>query len=268
MKQAKTCRSLQRQGFTIVELLVVIAIISILMGLLLPAVNMAREAGRRTTCQNNLRQIGIALNAYHQQYQAFPPGGVEWRPPHDHTKRQLAWSAFLLPFLDEQNLYDQLDLQQAFDSPANATAASRIISVYVCPSGERIDSLVDGRGPSDYGGIYGERISSPNSPPKGIMLYDRKIRAAEVRDGLTHTLIIAEDTAWPEGQWINGRNLFDQAFGINQAPKFENDIRSHHPGGANGLLAGGAVRFLTDQTELKIIAALCTRAGGEAVANP
>jgi prepilin-type processing-associated H-X9-DG protein len=89
---------------------------------------------------------------------------------------------------------------------------------------------------------------------------------AEVTDGTSQTLILAEDTAWPDGQWINGRNIFDQAFAINAAPAFENDIRSDHPGGANGLLVDGAVRFLAESTDLDVLAAICTRAGGEPVA--
>jgi prepilin-type processing-associated H-X9-DG protein len=123
--------------------------------------------------------------------------------------------------------------------------------------------LVDGRGPSDYGGIFGERISSPNNPPKGVMLYDVSIPLVLIRDGASHTLIVAEDSMWPDGQWINGRNIFDQAYAINAAPPVENDIRSQHPGGAHALLADGSARFFAESLELNVLAALCTRAGGE-----
>ena len=72
------------------------------------------------------------------------------------------------------------------------------------------------------------------------MIYDRRFTSGEIPDGMPHTLIVAEDTGWSDGQWINGRNIFDQAFAINAAPKYENDIRSDHPGGAQGVLASGA----------------------------
>ncbi|MCA9268369.1 MAG: DUF1559 domain-containing protein, partial [Planctomycetales bacterium] len=197
----------------------------------------------------------------------FPPGGLEWRPPSDPSKRQLAWSAFLLPYLEQQNVYDKLDLNKAFDAPENAAGAATILAVYVCPTSSRGAKLVDGRGPCDYGGIYGERIASPNNPPKGAMLYDQAISIDDIRDGTSNTLIISEDSEWADGQWINGRNLFDQAFAINQAPPYENDIRSQHPGGAQGLLADGSVHFLRETMELTTLAAICTRARGEVVSG-
>jgi len=252
-------------GFTFVELLVVISIIGILMSLLIPAVFAVRQASRRVACTNHLRQIGLALQMHHEQHESFPAGGIEWRPAGDTSKRQLAWSIFLLPFLEQQALYDQIDVNEPFDSRVNAAAAAVVLDVYVCPSSVRGTRLVDGRGPCDYGGIYGERITGPNDPPKGLMIYDRALRDADVPDGLSNTLIVSEDTEWSDGQWINGRNVFDQAFAINAAPAFENDIRSGHPGGANGVMADSAVRFLDEGMSLKVLAAICTRAGGEPV---
>ncbi len=256
------------RGFTLIELLVVIAIIGILVSLTLGGLTAVRESSRRISCANNLHQIGIALQAHHESRGTFPPGGIEWRrSPSDRAKRQLAWSVYLLPYLEQQNVFDALDLRQAFDSPANAPAAATILSVFICPTSPRGVQLTDGRGPCDYGGIYGERIQGPNNPPKGIMIYDHKFTSADVRDGLSNTLIVAEDTEWPDGQWINGRNVFDQAFPINAAPRFENDIRSHHPGGAHAVLASGSVRFLDESMDLQLLAALCTRAGGEPIGS-
>jgi type II secretory pathway pseudopilin PulG len=250
---------------TLVELLVVMAILGLLVGLLLPAVQSARNAARRAGCQNNLRQIGLALHAFHAAHGAFPEGGIEWRPPGNTTRRQISWCAWLLPYLDEAALADSLDLNQAFDSRANAQAAAEILSVFICPAGRRGPVLVEGRGPCDYGGIYGERIASTNQPPKGIMLYDRRISEHEIPDGLSKTLIVAEDTGFADGQWINGRNLFDQAFAVNAAPAWENDIRSDHPGGAQAVLADGSVVFLREDLDLFVLAALCTRAGQEVI---
>lgn len=254
--------SLVRGAFSVVELLVVIAIIGILAGLLLPAVQSVRESARRTTCANNLRQIGIGLNQYNASRRHLPIGCVEWRPFGNTTNRQLAWSAYLLPFVEQENTFRQIKFNMAFDHAENRAAASAVIPVYLCPSTRRPDHI-DGRGRSDYGGIFGERITGPNLPAKGAMLHDVTVTTRDISDGLSNTLIVSEDSSAVDGQWINGRNLFDQAFGINQAPVFENDIRSEHPGGALGCYVDGHVQFLSEQLDLKILAAICTRAGGE-----
>ena len=254
-----------RGGFTLIELLVVMAIISLFMGLLLPAIQSARQSARQIHCRNNLRQIGIALNAHHAAKTSFPVGVVEWRAARERNRRQLAWSAFLLPYLEEQSLYDQLDLTTPFDSLVNQAGAAQVLPVYICPVSERGSQLVDGRGPSDYGGIFGERITSRNDPPQGIMIMDKPVALRQVRDGASHTLIVAEDTRFGDGQWINGRNIFDQAFAINAGPVFENDIRSDHVGGAHGAMADGSVHFLSEETDLLVLAAMCTRAGRETI---
>jgi prepilin-type N-terminal cleavage/methylation domain-containing protein len=252
------------RGFTLVELLVVVALIGVLVALLLPAIQSSRAAARRTTCANNLRQIGIALTAYHTARKQYPVGCVEWRPA-GGSERQLAWSAFLLPFLDEQATYDRLDLSQAFDSATNAQAAAVLIPVFLCPSSTRISPLVNGRGACDYGGVFGERITSPNQPPKGTMLIDTVVTVRQIRDGTAKTLIVAEDSRSPDQQWINGRNIFDQAYAINAAPPIENDIRSEHGAGAHGAMADSSVHFLVETLDARVLAALCTRAGQEAV---
>lgn len=264
-----------RRGFTLVELLVVIAIIGLLTSLLLPAVQAAREAARRSACTNNLRQIGIGLHNYHQALGCFPPGGIEHRSMinpktgklYGTAGRQLAWSLFLLPYVEQEALYRKVDTGKPFDAPENAEAAATILPLYICPSATTQRQLRQGRGPCDYGGIYGERITSPNNPPKGAMLYDRALTVADFTDGTSNTLIVSEDSDFRDGQWINGLNVFDQAYAINKAPAFENDIRSKHPGGANGLFTDASVRFLKETMDLSVLAAICTRAGGEVVSE-
>ena len=254
-------------GFTLVELLVVIAIIGILIGMLLPAVQAVREAAHRTQCANNLRQIGLALHSHHSAMQEFPIGTVEWRFGSDTSQRQLAWSAYLLPYLEQQNVSDQLDLTRAFDAVDNQLAAATVLSVYLCPSTIRETDQPEGRGGCDYGGIFGERINSPNNPPKGTMLIDQAVSICDITDGTSNTLVVSEDSQSPDAQWINGRNIFDQAFPINQAPGFENDIRSEHPQGANGVFCDGSVRFLNESIENETLAAICTRALGEVIGD-
>ena len=257
-----------QRAFTLVELLATMAIVALLVALLLPSVQAARSASRKTTCMNNLRQIGTALLLHHDAFGAFPAGGMEWRPPGNRVNRQLAWSAFLLPFLDERAIYAELNFDLPFDAAENAAPASVIVPTYVCPTSTRGATLVAGRGPCDYGGIFGERITGPNQPPKGAMIYDRAFRLSEFVDGASQTLIVGEDTHWSEGQWINGRNVFDQAYPVNAAPPFENDLRSDHVGGAYGVLADAAVRWLADDTDELALAALCTRAGHDGVRGP
>ena len=255
----------KQRAFTLVELLVVIAIIGILIGMLLPAIQSVRESARSIVCRNNLRQMGLALQNYHSAFMHFPAGVTDWRlcTSFDQTKRNLAWSVFILPQLEQENLYRQLDLSQAFDSPANFEAGSQPVSVYQCPSATRGPRQTDALGIIDYGGIYGERINSRNDPPKGCMIFDDPISISAITDGTSNTLIVAEDSQFSSSQWINGCNVFDQAFAINTAPEVENDIRSNHLGGANGVFADGHVQFLSESIQLYTLGGICSRASGE-----
>jgi prepilin-type N-terminal cleavage/methylation domain-containing protein len=256
--------TLAPRAFTLVELLVVISIIGLLVALLLPAVQAARESARRTSCLNNLRQIGVGLLGFHNVYGHFPEGGVEVRAMVGPQGRQLAWSAYLLPHLEMQSLARRINLKKAFDSPENASAAAEIVPAYLCPSSGRTSYRVSGRGACDYGGIYGERIIG-NNPPNGSMLYDQIIRIRDLTDGAAYTLMVAEDAGSPWGQWINAENVIEVSQAINgrQKPSWDSEIRSRHRGGAHGVLGDGAARFLHEDLDPKILAALCTRRGGE-----
>jgi hypothetical protein len=146
-----------------------------------------------------------------------------------------------------------------------------------------------GRASTDYGGLSGERITpGGNSPPRGMFVdtgyYPPELKTAyaadsqrllprrfafrieDVVDGLETTIAVGEDTHFPDGEWINGNNLFDQSpFPINHAPAIENDLQSDHRGGVMVLMSSGNVRFLDESIDPTILAALCTRSGGEQV---
>src|SRR5262245_55782747 len=123
---------MRRRGFTLVELLVVIAIIGVLVALLLPAVQQAREAARRMTCVNNLKQIGVALHNHHDVKLTFPPGGMN--TGHNGTPCYTTWTVEILPFIEQQALYNQYDQTQLNTAPVNRLVGQQRMVPYECPS--------------------------------------------------------------------------------------------------------------------------------------
>ncbi len=139
-----------KRGFTLIELLVVIAIIAILIALLLPAVQQAREAARRSTCKNNLKQLGLGLHNYHETYKMFPighqyRGNFDGNLTNEHGGSGFAWSFSILPFIDQAPLFEQFNSSLAIASAPNAALTQTVLPIYNCPSDDKPTNR-DGRG--------------------------------------------------------------------------------------------------------------------------
>jgi prepilin-type N-terminal cleavage/methylation domain-containing protein/prepilin-type processing-associated H-X9-DG protein len=194
----------ERRGFTLVELLVVIAIIGVLVALLLPAVQSAREAARRSQCANNLKQMGLALHNYHDTFQRFPFG---W------SDRGAGWTTMLLPYIEQKPLWDTLGFNESnnwdSDNTPNERACGTYIGTFRCPSMGLVPKHVDnqgipGRVPTSYRGVASSTADSDDTSTsvkkrslemldvEGIFFCCSHVRMAEVTDGTSNTFMIGE----------------------------------------------------------------------------
>ncbi|REJ71931.1 MAG: DUF1559 domain-containing protein [Planctomycetota bacterium] len=196
-----------RRGFTLIELLVVIAIIAILIALLLPAVQQAREAARRTQCKNHLKQIGLALHNYHDAHLVFPPGYVAGNvtaadPASAEDGSGFAWGTMILPMMDQASLYNQLNLDLDSRDPANLVAGRTYLPTFRCPSDNANNTFIVTDGTNNYElatanyvGMYGygSVTMAPGNPdPAGVLYRNSSVRIGDITDGTTATILVAE----------------------------------------------------------------------------
>lgn len=199
------------RGFTILELMVTAAIIVVLLSLFLPAIHVARQAARRTQCQNNLKQIGLALTNYHETFECFPPGYVARNvtPEQDfgeETGPGYAWALLLLDFVDQAPLAITIAYDLDAMDPINASAMSTVMPHWLCPSGRAPGAFDVSAGPgiymlssSNYVGMYGfgDLTASPGRPVGGGAFYRNSHTCTwTIGDGLSNTLLVAERSAW------------------------------------------------------------------------
>ena len=290
---------MRNRAFTLIELLVVIAIISMLVSLLLPAVNSARSAARRNGCKNNLRQLGIAMHNHESSFSIFPPG-YEYLESTSGNARGYSWGTHLLPFLEESNLFDQFVMEKPIHDPVNIHPREQHPEVFLCPSdtishegfvpmGDKeqyaMASYVANFGPPDLDETQEQR--------NGVFSRNSEIQTAHIKDGLSNTLMVGERENGPfragasrgnhfayETTWAGAVRdigdptddhghmvLFQTGHTPNHPSSDDRDVSAPHRGFAHFLLCDGSVRAIGETIEFGVYHALGTRAGGEVVAE-
>jgi prepilin-type processing-associated H-X9-DG protein len=224
----------------------------VLIALLLPAVQAAREAARRSQCSNNLKQIGLALHNYHATYNTFPPAYI----PDEDGQPMHSWRVLILPFLEQQMLYEQYDFNEPWDGPNNSQLANTVIETYRCPSSP------EGQATTNYLGISGEGTVFNNGDGSKFQ---------DILDGTSNTVMVAE-VAGANVNWMEPRDFdvttMSTGVGSGAVPRPNVDgasISSFHHGGAQVLMADGSVHFLADTIAPGVLQLLLTRADGQPV---
>jgi len=268
----------RRRGFTLIELLVVIAIIAVLVAILLPAVQQARESARRSQCQNNLKQFGIALHSYHETHGTFPPGTVNGPA----STNWWGWNAFVLPYLDQATTYNALQPDGATMPAATSNPLfQKTYNVYRCPSDPG----------NDINGYFGNYSTSNYVANSAQFGGNTRTRIRDVLDGTSNVIMVAErgynnkvSTRYSIGSIVFGRhtatggtNVFqgkfppnfarmtnsatgiteDNTYGGDSCFRFE--VMSEHVGGVQVVMFDGSVKFINNSISSNPAAwTLCT----------
>ncbi|MDG2127914.1 MAG: DUF1559 domain-containing protein [Fuerstiella sp.] len=265
-------------GFTLIELLVVIAIIAILIALLLPAVQQAREAARRTQCKNNMMQISMALHNYDMSFEMLPPGSVNAAGPIRNVAEgyHMSWIVQQLPLLEQNPLFSSISMDEGAYGGSNAAARQIQMSVFACASDYNFrytDDVAGNVTSSSYAGCFGGDDVPIDVANNGVMFLNSSMQFRGIRDGASNTIMIGEklnpretvDLGWMSGTSATLRNTgvpinrgwdvvnyFSRSDGTPKTPATApNDtstggFSSQHTGGANFALGDGSVRFISE----------------------
>jgi prepilin-type processing-associated H-X9-DG protein len=258
----------KRNAFTLVECLIVIGFVAILIGLMLPAVRNVRGPSERANCVNHLKQMMLALHNMEavglqdspsSKKQARFPKGCFGSPDLNPTER-LSWMVELLPYIEEEKLYQQFNLETAF--AGNQTPAQNIVKIYVCP--------VSAPKPiSNYVAISGIGLNAASQPAKtpgnGFMGYDRFTSRLSIEDDAFSSTIALMETSSKLGSWAQGGPSTLRGFDPTDLPALGKDRQfgGNHESGTNVAFADGSVRFIRDKIDPQILAAAITINGGE-----
>lgn len=275
-----------RRGFTLVELLVVIAIIGILVALLLPAVQAAREAARRSVCQNNVVQIGLALHNYEFTYEKLPAGSLNPDGPirSEPSGRHLGWIVDVLPYLEEGLIYRRFDREAGVYDQANADLRSLQLEILMCPSsGNQFINEAGTAARSSYVGCHNNEEAPISEDNNGLLYLNSAVRYLDITDGTSRTLLISEANTNPEGLgWPSGtratlrntssinadtpwgyRNRSDEEEAAKALPTVVGGFGSTHPGVVVAGFADGSTRMLTESIDETVLRQIGARNDGE-----
>ncbi len=268
-----------RPAFTLVELLVVIAIIGILIGMLLPAVQQVREAARRTSCANNLAQLGLALHNYEFSTEHLPAGVLNEDGPinTEEIGQHVGFLVQLLPYIEQFGIANNFDIAAGTYAAANAPARQMVIPTYLCPSSANAKLNLAGTAAlTNYAGCHHSVETQIDVDNNGLLFLNSKIRYGQIADGTCNTILVGEifpdlsDLGWASGTRASLRNTSAMlnakqrraGQGIVDSIEFVGGFGSSHPGGAQFCLASGAVRLLEFSIDPTLFENLGNRADG------
>lgn len=237
-----TIKQRRRSGMTWGEILVVLAIVVTLVALMMPAVRTAREPSRRSQCKNNLKQIGLALHNYHEKYQEFPPAYTV----DEHGQPLHSWRTLILPFIDQEKLYQSIDLSKPWNDPVNAEAFKTDVPVYQCPSVKPVPGM------TNYLAVTGD-----NTCLRPV----RSLKLEEVTDDTGSTLAVVDVNAKLAVPWMAPQDA-DLVL-LLRLPAEKDSLQ--HSGGYHTLLLDGSVRFLSINTQESTVRALVTATANDKV---
>jgi prepilin-type N-terminal cleavage/methylation domain-containing protein/prepilin-type processing-associated H-X9-DG protein len=258
-----------RNGFTLVELLVVVAIIAITIALLLPATRRVRGAAARMQCSNNLHQLVVAFHSFQSMRtsdtyaeKVLPPGCIG---PGATPEERLSWMVALLPYLEQDSLYRQIDFENGY--AGNLPAVQTNIRIFQCPPSEKKQAATADTF-TNYvamAGIGANAATQPaGAPGNGFMGYDRLTSWSMIKDGTSNTIALME-TRSGLGPWARGGSSTLRGFDPADVPVYgdQRPFGGTHPDGMNAAMADGSVRFLSPSIDPSKLAAAITIDGGE-----